>query len=242
MRVMFRARPGRTLIQVDLAQAESRFVAWDGPVTTLMKFFEEGRDVHKHVASRIFGKPEAEITHMERQLGKKSGHAANYMVGAGTFADTCLKEMDLVLSNSQADSYLEGYHRVFPEIRTHYQAKVIDEVRRTRRLSTPMGRERIFYDRLGPQLDREVCAYRPQSTIPDITNALMKFMAFKAPLLLQVHDSLLYEVKTQDVPRVIAEMRKIEQWHPEIILAGGKLVIPIDIEIGENWLELERVK
>jgi DNA polymerase-1 len=235
MRIMFSAQKGKALVQVDLAQAESRFVAWDGPVPKLMQFLTEGRDVHKYVASRIFNKLEEEVTHEERQLGKKSGHAANYMVGPHTFADQCLKDFGLVFSRSEAERILEGYHNAFPEVRTNYQKKVIDEVTRTRKLETPMGRERFFYDRPGPDMEREACAYRPQSTIPDITNALMKFMRGKVPLLLQVHDSLLFECGVNEVSALAEEVSKIELWHPKITLAGGELIIPIDIEVGESW-------
>ena len=242
MRVMFSAPQGRTLLQVDLAQAESRFVAWDGPVPKLMEFLSTGRDVHKYVASIIFQKPEADITYEERQLGKKSGHAANYGVGDNTFADQCLKDFGLVLTQREAHQYLESYHMAFPEVRTHYQANVISEVMRTRKLTTPMGRERFFYDRPGPSMEREACAYKPQSTIPDITNCLMKFMRGKVPLLLQVHDSLLFEVKNSEVDAVIREVSKTSEWQPEIILNGGPLIIPIDIEQGQSWGKLEKVK
>jgi len=241
MRVMFRAPKGKVLLQVDLAQAESRFIAWDGPVPKLMEFFKEGRDVHKYVASRIFNKLEEDITFEERQLGKKSGHAANYMVGASTFADACLHEMGLVFSLGQADKILEGYHFVFPEIRANYQRKVIEEVNQFRKLTTPMGRERYFYDRLGDQLQREACAYKPQSTIPDIINCLLKFMRGKADVVLQVHDSLLFEIPLYDVKHVIKEVRKLDEWRPEIMLSGGSLEIPIDIEVGEVWGAMDGV-
>ncbi len=241
LRKFVRTSPEHTLIQVDLAQAESRFVAWDGPVPRLMQFLTEGRDVHKYVAGRIFNKPETDITDKERQLGKKSGHAANYMVGPNTFADACLTEMDLVLNQAEANRILESYHSSFPEIRSCYQKKVIDEVRSTKSLTTPLGRQRQFYDRIGDSLFREACAYKPQSTIPDIINHLMLFLYGKAPLLLQMHDSLLFEVPNADVSALIREMRKINEWYPKITLAGGDLVIPIDIEQGDNWGELEKV-
>jgi DNA polymerase-1 len=241
MRVMFKAPEGSVLLQVDLAQAESRFVAWDGPVPKLMEFLTTGRDVHKYVASRIFGIKEEEVTYEQRQLGKKSGHAANYMVGPDTFADQCLKDFGLVFSRTESERILSGYHMAFPEVRTQYQNKVIRRVMSERKLTTPMGRERFFYDRPGPAMEREACAYRPQSTIPDITNCLMKFMRGKAPLLLQVHDSLLFEVKESEVDAVVREVRKTELWHPEIILDGGQLIIPIDIEVGQSWGKLEKV-
>lgn len=249
VRHIFQASPDTWLMQIDLSQAESRFVAWDAPETKLMDMINRREDIHTYVASNIFKKLPELISKKERQLGKKSGHAANYSVGLRTFVEACAVEMDIWLSEQEGRNILEGYHAVFPGIRKR-QKRIQDEIRRHRMLKTPFGRERHFFGRMGDDTFREGYAYAPQSTIPDITNCLMLYLwrlrekfGLKFKFLLQVHDSLLLEVADDrdTIQEIIASARCTQLWHPKIELAGGTLVIPVDIEIGKNWGSLEAV-
>lgn len=247
VRNCFVAEPGTQLVQIDLAQAESRFVAWESPEPTLMQMLSEGRDVHRYMASRIFKKPEEFINYLERQLGKKSGHASNYSVGPRTFAESCLVEMNYYIEEREAKRIIETYFEVFPGIRIR-QANIRKEVAQRRMLRTPMGRERHFYGRMNDATFREAYAYSPQSVIPDITNTLMlklwderDYLDEDMKFLLQVHDSLLLQVSEARVAEVAAFAKDTTAWHPEILLPGGKLVIPTDVEVGMRWGRLEKM-
>lgn len=233
---------GRIFINCDLKQAESRFVAYDAADSDLITMLEDPtKDIHKYVAAEIFKKAEADVVDSERQLGKKSGHGANYAMAATTFMESCLKEMDLVLSKKEAQNVLDSYHRLFPGIQMWHKS-LRDEVRVARKLSTPMGRERYFYGRMDDNLFRESYAYRPQSTVPDITNCLMLglWQAREDKKLpdfwfhAQVHDSILVSALESEAAPIIAYMLDIEPWHPEIILRAGRLKIPTSVEVGRN--------
>lgn len=243
---VFRAEPGFVFLECDLRQAESRFVAYDSPDPILIKMLEDSsQDVHRYVAAGIFHIDQGLVTKQQRQLGKKSGHGANYAMKEATFMDSCIQEMDLVLSKSEANNILETYHRLFPGIRNWHRS-IQAELRQTRKLTTPMGRERYFFGRFDDDMFRQAYAYRPQSTIPDIMNALMLFlisyrgannMDFR--LLLQCHDSLLLEVPEAEVNTVTELCHNTSLWHPKIELAGGTLVIPTETKSGPVWGELE---
>lgn len=243
IRNAFIAEPGKVLVQIDLKQAESRYVAYEAPEPKLMEMLENGDDIHNYVAAKIFNKASGLVTKQERQLGKKSGHSANYGVGPRTFAEACLVEMNIVLSEHEARKIIEGYYEVFPGIRKR-QHNIQAEVRRTRMLKTPFGRERIFYDRMGDSLFREAYAYAPQSVIPDITNTLMLYLrdTFEdMDLLLQVHDSLLLQVESGRESEIAEAARDLVAWHPKISLPGGSLVIPVDVEAGYRWGKLKPI-
>lgn len=241
----FIAPPGEVLIEMDLRQAESRFVAWDGPVPVLQQMYRDGIDIHRFVASRpqMFNKPMDQITKDERQLGKKTGHAANYGMMAPTLADQCLKEMDLVLSVSKAESMLNGYHSVMDGGIRRWQRKIEEEVTRTKRLRTPLGYERYFYDRIGPDLFREAYAYRPQNTVVGVLNELLLFLFGKphVTLLNQIHDALLLSVPETHSKEIIDLIKDEDRWNPRMQLAGGELRIPIEIKIGKIWNKMEVV-
>lgn len=239
------APPGHTWLEIDLQKAESFFVAYDSCEETLIKMLSNGEDIHKYVAAEIYQKPQSEVTKAERQLGKKSGHGANYSMGPVTFQETCLKEEDLYLTRAEAKNALEAYHRAFPGIR-RWQQEIEIEVRRKRYLRNPLGLERYFYGRMNNQLLREALAYKPQSTIPAVMNHLMLHLwdlrtegAVDFTMHLQKHDSLLLAVRPDNLEKIVTFARDYEKWHPEVILPAGKLTIPVSCETGENLGELK---
>ncbi len=243
---IFEAEPGFVFLQCDLKQAESRFVAYDAADAALIACLEDPtRDIHKEVASEIFGVPVSEVTKQQRQLGKKSGHGANYSMKEATFQDSCLSEMDLVLGKSEATKVLEAYHKLFPGIRNWHRA-LRTELVQNRCLRTPLGRVRQCWGRLDDDTFRQFYAYRPQSTVPDIVNHLMLHLLdlraqgkFDFRLLLQCHDSVLLELPEKSVEPVASACLSVSEWHPRIDLAGGRLVIPTEVEVGKNYGELK---
>lgn len=238
---IFEAPPGRVFLECDLSKAETWFVAYDSGDETLLRMLHAGSDIHKFVAAEIFQIPEEQITKQQRQLGKKSGHGANYSMKEGTFIDSCLLEMDMVLSKKEATNVLESYHRLFPGIRLWHN-RIRSEVAGRRMLQTPLGRQRYFYGRVGDDMFREAYAYRPQSTVPDVMNHLILYLSkvraernLNFGLLLQVHDSVLLECRTEDVSEIAEICFDYESWQPQLILPAGKLTIPVDVQTGQTW-------
>lgn len=238
----------RVFVEIDLSQAETRFVAYDACEETLLGMLERREDIHRYVAAEIYGIPMAEVTHDQRQLGKKSGHGANYSMGVATFQDSCLKEMDLVLDRRMSSRVLEAYHKLFPGIR-RWHARIRDQVYRERRLSNPFGRVRYFYGRTDDNTYREAYAYRPQSTVPDVVNHLMlRFNDMRTEGRFdlwwhnQCHDSVLLSCKTSAAPAIMKFALDTTKWHPELVLPAGRLVIPADAKWGRCLGEMTKFK
>lgn len=248
---------GRFFVQCDLKQAESRFVAYDTADTNLIAALEDpARDIHSEVAMQIVqtlgidvsGVSKEEFKQKWRQLGKKSGHGANYAMQEGTFIENVLKEMDLVLSKKEATAILEAYHNLFPGIRRGHR-NIEKTLWNERKLSNPFGRERYFYGRLDSSTFREAYAYRPQSSIPDVTNSLMLALwaARSAGKLsfwfhAQVHDSIVVSALASDIDPIAEFMLDFKVWQKEIKLAGGSLLIPTDVEVGQSIGKLKTWK
>lgn len=246
----------RTFVEVDLRQAESRFVAYDCADANLIGALEDGtRDIHSEVGGEIFGVPAAQVKKEaelgddgKRQLGKKSGHGANYDMGVSTFQDSCLKEMDLVLDKKTAAKSLEAYHTLFPGVRRGHQ-RTREILYRERKLENPLGRIRYFYGRMDDATFREAYAYRPQSTIPDITSHLMLALwnarekgELDFWLHNQCHDSLLMSCAPDQVQSVAEFCLDLDRWHPVIMLPAGQLRIPTEVKFGICLGELEKYR
>lgn len=244
---MYQAPPGWKVFEADLKQADARVVAWEAPEPKLIDFFRRGVDIHRYVAGRpeLFNKAHAleTVTKDERQLGKKTGHAANYGMMGATLADSCLLEMGLFLSARRADQMLEGYHREFPGIRMRQQ-KIQMELRKCKKLVTPLGRERYFYGRLDDATFREAYAYTPPSTVVDIINKLIRHVAKnrnpeKCHAVNQVHDSGLWLIAEDYEEEMLQIVKAQSDWNPTLSLPGGDLVIPVEVKLGDNWGELK---
>lgn len=245
---MFVAPEGQVFGEVDLSQAESRYVAYASVCKKLIDMLESGDDIHKYVAHEILRAlrlgPE-EYAKKWRNLGKKTGHGANYMMKEGTFVENVFKDMDLVLSKNEGKLMLDSYFHAFPEIR-RWHGEIKRELYQKRKLVAPTGWERYFYGRPDDNTLREAVAWAPQHTIPWITNHLMlhlcderKHGKLKFRLIYQGHDALVFLASEGEVGAVLDECFRLERWHPEVILPGGKLIIPIEAKTGKCLADLK---
>lgn len=248
---MFVAPEGYSFVEVDLRQAESRFVAYDSADKNLIDMLEGGADVHSHVGHAILrqmGKDSSGISKDEfkatwRQLGKKAGHGLNYYMKPRMFVETVFNELDLEITVRDAELITEAYYGLFPGI-PRWHAWIRNELYMKRKLSAPSGWERYFYGRPGDDMNKEAYAWRAQHTIPWILNHLMlsliderKHGKLEFHLIYQCHDSLAMLVKDHAVESVIKACHRTE-WHPEIMLPGGKLIIPRETKFGKCMANL----
>ena len=252
---MFVAPDGWSFLEVDLRQAESRFVAYDSADAHLIDMLESGADVHSHVGNAILrqmGKdpaliPKEEFKSTWRQLGKKAGHGLNYGMKARVFVETVFHELDIVISVKDAEAITKAYYGLFPGI-PKWHNWIRQELYNKRKLSAPSGWERYFYGRSGDDMFKEGAAFRPQHTIPWITNHLMLHLdgwrgnGAQFQFLAQVHDSLIMLVRNdalKDVAKICLDHRA---WHPRVVLPGGEMWIPTEVKYGKCMADLKEWK
>lgn len=244
LKSMFLAPEDALFVEVDLAQADARVVAWDACEDTLMRFFREKRDIHCYVASQreLFNCSPDAVTHDQRQLGKKVGHAANYGVGAGTLVESCLKEMNLVLSERRAQEMLSGYYRTFPGI-PRWHERIRDTLSRTRELRAPTGYVRQFLGRYDSAMHREAYAHLPQHLVSYAINKLILYLYGQpgVQVLLQIHDSGLFQIQASQLDNVLELIKHQDSWNPSFKLTGGDLRIPIEIKAGRSWGSMKKL-
>jgi hypothetical protein len=71
LRLSLLAPPGYECVVGDLAQVEARITAWFTRATVLLEAFARGEDVYKVMAAEIFGITVAQITDIQRFVGKE---------------------------------------------------------------------------------------------------------------------------------------------------------------------------
>lgn len=176
----------RVWLFADYNQAESRLVAWKGPVPLLKKWYQQGVDVHAHVCQLIarviqenkiatpingatnvpffMSKPWADYKKgdEEREISKRVVHAYNYGLGADKLA------LMLGITLEFAALLLKIYGTLFPEIKTNYHKWVEDCLRKNRTIWMPPPVEfrKVFWDDVTkPEVQRSAYSCYPQCTI-----------------------------------------------------------------------------
>ena len=231
------ADEGKVLIEADKKQGEAMIVAWLASELRMKEVFKSGGDIHRKNAGYIFRKSEDSVTSNERYLAKRMVHASNYGMGSNTMAAYCR------MSRNEAQVAQKRYFEAFPNILS-WQAKVRKEVKKTRVLTNPFGRRRVFFDRMGEDLFREAYAFVPQSTlVDDVNRSMIQIFCIAEPelqLLHQGHDSLLFQVVKSKVDWAIGVIRK--NFELPFVCREDILTIPVEVKVGENWGEMKEVK
>jgi len=109
------APKGHVMIDSDSSQIEARTLAWLAGQEDLVEAFEKGEDVYKIMASKIYNKPEANITKDERFVGKTTILGCGYGMGAAKFKKQ-LKTFGVEISEEEAQSIIDTYRTSYPAI------------------------------------------------------------------------------------------------------------------------------
>lgn len=109
------AGEGKLLNVWDFAQIEARVLAWLAGEKTLVQQFAEGKDVYKAFASKVFAKPEANVTKGERFIAKTMVLGLGYGMGAAKFKAT-LAHYGTDISDEFAQKAVQTYRGTFRKI------------------------------------------------------------------------------------------------------------------------------
>jgi uracil-DNA glycosylase family 4 len=265
IRTMFvPSQPGWVFMNADESQAEARVVAVLSEDEELLQWFADGVDVHARTAAFVFGgeeqrymKEKGKAEPPERYIGKRGRHAYAYGTSAKKLmlvANTDARRfgIDIQISLWRAGEILKVMDEKCPKISQVYwpTIRAIAHGDRTIRTGWPEGgRVRQFLDRLNDDLYREMYSYIPQAVVSDKTKLAMIKAKKKFPLLrivLESHDAFCCEgprnMIEQDVAPYVKEVMEEPIDFTECTISRGTLVIPCDVEIGENYKDLKKLK
>jgi DNA polymerase-1 len=238
IRQAFIAPPGHTLLAADYSQIELRIMAHLSGDEGLLAAFAEDRDVHQATAAEVFGVPLTDVTADQRRAAKTINFGLIYGMSPFGLA------RQLGIERSAAQAYVERYFQRYPGVR-----RFMDETRKQARESgfveTVYGRRLYLPDiRSGNAATRQYAERSAinapmQGTAADIIKRAMIAvdswcMREDAParLIMQVHDELVLEVRTDAVHLVSDAVR-------ERMAGAAELRVPLRVDVGSgaNWDE-----
>lgn len=268
VRSMYIADEGEVFVQLDSSQAEARVVFNLAGDEDALRDIDE-HDYHALTASWFFGGAEADYTkannngreHPIRFAGKTLRHAGHLGAGkrrASIELNTQARKnkIPITITEAKAEQALKIFHAKQPRIQQVFHKDVVECLKDGRMLVAPLpwgidaerGGVRIFYERWGDDLFREALAYLPQRAVSDNTKAAGIRIKRKFPetkIILEAHDALLFSVRQEYLEEFIPLAKK-EMERPinftKCSLPRKFLKIPCDVEIGENYKDLNKFK
>jgi DNA polymerase-1 len=246
IRNAFIAEKGFKIVALDYAQIELRIAAFISGDEKLIEIFKQGEDVHKSVASRVFGVPLDKVDSEMRRRAKIINFGILYGMGVNAL------RQNLGTDRKEAQEFYNNYFATSSGL-----AKYLDEVKaqaeRNGYTETFFGRRRYFeginskIPFIKAMAERMAINAPFQGTNADIIKIAMKKVydfinqnGYEKDvfLVLQVHDELVYEVRESVASKVVPEIKNImENIIPLKETKGVKLIVAE--EMGDNWGELK---
>lgn len=238
IRNAFVAPEGYTMVAADYSQIELRIMAHLSNDEGLLTAFANGIDVHTATAAEVFG---VTIDNVEPNM-RRSAKAINFGLIYGMSAFGLAKQIGV--GRNQAQEYVDLYFERYPGVKS-YMDNTRADAADAGYVETIFGRRLYLPDIKAKNGQRRQHAERTainapmQGTAADIIKKAMIKVAewlateeFDAQMIMQVHDELVLEVKTEQLEAFSAKLK-------EIMEHAAELSVPLIVEVGsgKNWGE-----
>jgi DNA polymerase-1 len=242
IRDAFIAEKGFSLVSLDYSQIELRIAAFLSNDEEFMNIFKGGRDVHREVASKVFGVPADEVTPDMRRKAKVINFGVMYGMGVNAL------RQNLGGTRPEAQEFYNHYFQAFSGL-ARYLDSVKAEAKRKGYTETLFGRRRYFGDIASPvpfiraSAERMAINAPIQGTEADIVKlAMVKIFEYikkekledSIYILLQVHDELVLEIQDAVLDKVVPEIQKIMETVVSLEETKG-VPLAVGCSIGKNW-------
>ena len=226
------------LLAADYSQIELRIIAALSKDPSMVAAFQNNEDIHATTAAKVFGVPLEEVTRTQRSNAKTVNFGIIYGVSAFGLSQ------QTNLSRSESKELIDTYYESYPKLKA-YMSSQIDFARDNGYVATVLGRRRYLKDILSQNAivrgaaERNAVNAPIQGSAADIIKIAMinihkrlETGDWKAKMLLQVHDELVFDVPRTEVESLSAMVK--EEMENAFVM---DVPLVVDLGIGENWLE-----
>ena len=240
IRAAFVASPGNTLLSADYSQIELRILAHFSKDAVLVEAFRAGQDIHARTAEEVFGVGPMAQNAEHRRAAKAINFGIIY--GQTPFGLAA----QLGIDQKEAAQFIAAYFARYRGVK-HYLESSLAEARKTGMTRTMFGRTRPVPEITSTQFNLRNFAERTalntplQGTAADLIKLAMITIArelseqkFKAKMILQVHDELLFEAPHEELDRLRPLVRKAMENVRELAVP-----LVVDVKAGANWRDMK---
>ena len=238
IRKAFIAAPGHKLLSADYSQIELRILAHIADITALREAFHAGQDIHAMTAAQVFDLPMEGMDPMIRRRAKAINFGIIYGISAFGLAN------NLGIARGEAQNYINAYFERYPGIRD-YMERTKESCRAVGYVETIHGRRihmpgindknparRGFHERAAINAPIQGSAADViRRAMVNIPGAMAK-AGLGAPMLLQVHDELIFEVPEAEIDETIVVVKRVME-------GAAHLTVPLTVDagVGDSWAE-----
>ncbi len=238
IREAFIASEGNALLSADYSQVELRILAHYSEDESLIQAFSRGEDIHRLTASEVAGISPDRVTADQRARAK----AVNFGIIYGSSAFGLARQLGIATGEAQEtiDAYFARYRGV-----RRFLDETVQGARERGWVRTLLGRRRYLPD-LGSRnrvlrnaAERMAVNSVVQGTAADLIKKAMlevdgalEAEAFRARMILQVHDELVFEAPESELEPLTAMVRQ----RMERVLSL-RVPLVVDVGTGRNWRE-----
>ena len=225
-----------SLMSADYSQIEMRLMAHLSGDEALIEAFNSGEDLHRTMASMVFGTPVAEVSAEERSRIKATSYGLAYGLSSYGLA------AQLGIPVPEAAALRDRYFERFGKVRDYLEG-LVAQARADGYTQTMFGRRRYLPDLRSSNRQRREMAERAALNAPiqgsaadivkiamiNVVDALSE-AGLKSRLLVQIHDELLVEVAPGEAAAVEAIVR-------DKMATPVELSVPLDVAVGvgRSW-------
>lgn len=238
IRHQFVASEGCKILCADYSQIELRLLAHLSGSEGLVKAFKEGHDIHAFTAAQIFDVALEDIKPNQRSAAKAINFGLVYGMGKYSLAK------HIGVSNTEAEQYMKSYFERYAGVRRYLEG-FKEYAHEHGYIETMFGRRVHF-----PNINSKQGMMRAGSeraainaplqganadiiklVMPKIEQALLEG-GYKAKMLLQVHDELVFDVPEE-------ELKAVTTLVTDMMAHVVTLDVPLDVgaDVADNWEE-----
>ena len=238
LRQVFKPEEGKVYIDADYSQVELRVLAHISEDEHMIEAFQNGEDIHKQAASKVFGVPIEQVTKQQRSEAK----AVNFGIVYG-ISDFGLGGQ-LSISRKKAKAYIEQYLAEYSGIK-NFMENITGLAKEQGYVETLFKRRRYIPELksnnfMVRQFGARAAMNTPiQGTAADIMKIAMinvyntlKERKLKSKIVLQVHDEMMIEADEK-------EKEEVKEILKTCMEGAIMLKVPLiaDISEAKNWYE-----
>ncbi len=225
------------ILSADYSQIELRLLAHFSKDKALKAAFEADQDIHRFVASQIYGISPQDVTSEMRSNCKAVNFGIIY--GQGPFG----LSRSIGITQKEAKKFIDDYFARYSSVQK-FRNQAIKQAKSTGYAETILGRRRNITNLAGKNFNKRSQAERLaintiiQGSAADLIKVAMiniqrKINNEKLPIkmILQIHDELVFELPAKDA-------KKHAKWIADEMTNAIKVDVPlkVDVSIGPTWL------
>lgn len=239
-RTIFKATAGNKIITADYSQIELRILAQVSQDKEYIQAYNEGEDLHRLTASKIFNKPLETVEKNDRNIAKTVNFGIAY--GMWTFGlQKKLKTAGIEVTENEAEEIIKGFYEAYPGV-AKYLRDISTEGLKNLEVKNRAGRlmkfEKPEDEKAQKSIKRESKNLPIQSLCADMVkiamgNLFLELEPKGVKFINTVHDELVFEcteAQAEEVKDIVeTEMEK----------AGALFLIDLpciaEVTVSDTW-------